>query len=99
MSRRACPPWCLPSPHNVDTDAHMSAPVVVTTPAERFVLHVESYGDRLPFLSVAQFLDPMDETDVPSFEPDNFLTLPLPVAADLAAGIASLIAVALGGAR
>ncbi|MGW4499140.1 hypothetical protein ACWENR_11060 [Micromonospora sp. NPDC004336] len=78
---------------------HVSAPVEVTTPAERLVLHIEAAGGNPPYLTVAQFSEPLDPTDTPSFEPDNFLVLKLATAAELAAGLSSLIARALGGAR
>ncbi|WP_432051141.1 hypothetical protein [Verrucosispora sp. NA02020] len=99
MSRPACPAWCLPTLHGTGAGVHQSAPLVVTTPTVRFVLHIEAQDDFPPFLNVAQFSEPLDETDTPSFEPDNLLVLRLPLAADLASAIASLIARALGGAQ
>jgi hypothetical protein len=99
MSRRYCPDWCSPTIHNADPGVHRSAPVEIITPAARFVLHIESGPAAPPFLTVAQFYAPMDETDEPSFEPDHLLILKLATAAELAAGLSSLIARALGGAR
>ncbi|MET7752578.1 hypothetical protein [Micromonospora sp. NPDC005367] len=99
MSRRDCPRWCAPSPHDADGRLHRSAPLDVTTPAERLVLHIESYGSRTPYLTVAQYREPMDETDEPDFDADNMLMLKLPVAAELAAALATLVARVLGEDR
>ncbi|MGC5329796.1 hypothetical protein [Micromonospora sp. DT62] len=99
MARPNCPAWCLPTAHNQDPEMHMSAPVEVTTDADRYVLHIESAGDSTPYLTVAQFSEPVDPTDEPSFEPDNFLVLKLATAAELSSAVTALIARALGGAR
>ncbi|WP_435120761.1 hypothetical protein [Micromonospora tulbaghiae] len=99
MTRRDCPDWCTPTTHNADPGVHRSAPVEITTPAGRYVLHIESGLYAAPFLTVAHFQAPMDPTDELTFEPDSLLMLKLGTAAEVAAGISSLIARALGGAR
>ncbi|MEV1018126.1 hypothetical protein AB0I89_32170 [Micromonospora sp. NPDC049801] len=99
MARPDCPVWCLPTAHNPDPKVHMSVPVVVVTPAARFVMHLESAGGRTPYLTVAQYSEKVDETDEPTFEPDNLLVLKLAEAAAVAGGLAELIGRALGGDR
>ena len=98
MSRRYCPPWCVPTLHDFSQDVHRSAPVEVVTKAERFVVHIESGADGA-YLVLAHYYEPMDAEDVPDFEPDNLVALKLATGAELVAAISSLTARALGGAR
>ncbi|MFV2102797.1 hypothetical protein [Micromonospora sp. LOL_024] len=97
---RYCPPWCVPTHHDHTLNVHQSAPVEISTPAERFFLHLQASDGRLPVLLLTHFAEPMDASDVPTFDPDNLLLLRLPVAAELAVAIVALIARDLpGGAQ
>ncbi|WFE44995.1 hypothetical protein [Verrucosispora sp. WMMD1129] len=94
---RYCPPWCVPTHHDHQLNSHRSAPVEIVTPADRFFVHLEAGDGRLPYVLLTHFAEPMDAEDVPTFDPDNLLLLPLPVAAELVAAIVSLIARDLPG--